>query len=90
MTAVHETAYPRMRSALTETELQGLAAWAAALAAAEQRARFILDHVMSMEQAAGNAAKGAGDAADDGRGAAPGADGSPPSDEEADAAAGRL
>jgi hypothetical protein len=56
-------AQAQLGEALTEAELQGIASWAAAEAAAADRARFILDHVMSMEQAARNAAKGVGDAA---------------------------
>jgi hypothetical protein len=80
----------QLGEALTEAELAGVASWAAAQAAAEQRARFILDHVMSMEQAARNAAKGAGDAANDARSPASSSDGAAASDDEADQAASRL
>jgi hypothetical protein len=83
-------AQAQLGEALGEAELKGIEAWAAAQAAAEQRARFILDHVMSMEQAARNAAKGAGAAVD----GSPGTSGTdaapPPTDDEADAAASRL
>ena len=82
-------AQAQLGEALTEAELQGIASWAAAEASASQRAQFILDHVMSMEQAARNAAKGVGDAADS-PSAAPGSDGAAPSDAEADEAASRL
>jgi hypothetical protein len=82
-------AQAQLGEALTEAELQGIASWAAAQAAAEQRARFILDHLMSMETAARNAAKGVGAAADAPAGT-PGSDAAAPSDEEADEAASRL
>jgi len=83
-------AQAQLGEALTEAELQGIASWAAAEASAAQRARFILDHLLSMEQAARNAAKGVGDGINDGRTPAPGSDGAAPSDEEADQAASRL
>jgi len=83
-------AQAQLGEALTEVELQGIAAWAAAEASAAQRARFILDHLLSMEQAARNAAKGVGDGINDGRTPAPGSDGAAPSDDEADQAASRL
>jgi hypothetical protein len=82
-------AQAQLGEALGEAELKGIAAWAAAEAAAADRAKFILDHVMSMEQAARNAAKGAGDAAN---ATAPSGDasGPAPSEAEADEAAARL
>src|SRR5215218_4946491 len=80
-------AQAQLGEALTEAELQGIASWAAAEAAAAQRAQLILDHIFSMEQAARNAAKGVGDAASSSS-STPGSDGAAQSDEEADVAAG--